>query len=483
MATPDMTTNRDTGLRHDYLSFPEVLAQSVANIAPTAATAVTIALVTGIAGNGTWLSYLLATIGMVIVGLNVGQFARRIASAGSFYNWVCQSLGSLGGLLTGWGLLLGYIGVGWLTAVGFGLYLGALLFPDSQLSPWVYVLFFAICCAITGFFAWRDIKLSSLLALVLEFISIGLILILALLVFFSRGLGDANQWTLVGTDLGAIQKGVVLAILAFVGFESAAALGAEAKNPFRSIPRAVLWSAAIVGLFYILMSYTQLLAFKGQTTILGEDGQPIALAASTAPLNDIAKIVGVEFYGKLIDIGIVISMFACNLACVNAGARMLFTLSRDGVLPSHMGQAHSTNQTPHIAVLVSAILIFAVPAVAVATGTGLLDFLTWFGTYSTLGFIIAYLLVSVAAPIYLARVQQANPVPVVIGVLGALLMVWVFWGQLDFSNLTATTNVIVYWFVAYMVIGLVVYLVVRMRSPEVVGRMGQEIEPSPSHLI
>ena len=71
------------GLRQEYLSFPEVLAQSIANIAPTASPAFVIPLVYASAGNGTWLAYLIATIGLILISFNINEFARRSASVGS----------------------------------------------------------------------------------------------------------------------------------------------------------------------------------------------------------------------------------------------------------------------------------------------------------------------------------------------------------------------------------------------------------------
>lgn len=86
-----------SGLRSECLPFGEVLAQSVANIAPTATPTINLALVFASAGNATWLAYVIATIGLVFVGLNINQFARRSASPGSLYSFRtgAQSLPSL----------------------------------------------------------------------------------------------------------------------------------------------------------------------------------------------------------------------------------------------------------------------------------------------------------------------------------------------------------------------------------------------------
>lgn len=96
--------SRSSGLRQDCLPFPDVLAQSIANIAPTATPTVNAALVFASAGGGTWFAYLLATVGLVFVSLNINQFARRSASPGSFYTYIARGLGPMAGVVTGWAL-------------------------------------------------------------------------------------------------------------------------------------------------------------------------------------------------------------------------------------------------------------------------------------------------------------------------------------------------------------------------------------------
>lgn len=91
-----------SGLRSECLPFGELLAQSVANIAPTATPTINLALVFASAGNGTWLAYVIATIGLVFVGLNINQFARRSASPGSLYSYIAKGLGSTTGVICGW---------------------------------------------------------------------------------------------------------------------------------------------------------------------------------------------------------------------------------------------------------------------------------------------------------------------------------------------------------------------------------------------
>src|SRR5207247_10093341 len=104
--------------------------------------------------------------------------------------------------------------------------------------------------------AFFDIGLSARTALILESVSVTVIFILCVNICVHNGsVFDTHQLTLTGVKPGGILVGTVLAIFAFVGFESAGSLGVESKNSFRNIPRAILWSCLIVGLFYVVVSY------------------------------------------------------------------------------------------------------------------------------------------------------------------------------------------------------------------------------------
>ncbi len=94
------------GLKRECLSYGEVLAQSFAVLAPTTVPAAVMGLVYASSGNGTWLSFLLGMIGLVFVGMNINQFARRSASPGSLYSYIVKGLGAISGVLSGWGLIL-----------------------------------------------------------------------------------------------------------------------------------------------------------------------------------------------------------------------------------------------------------------------------------------------------------------------------------------------------------------------------------------
>ena len=302
------------GLRRGALSPLETLAQSVSTIAPTTTPAATIPLVCALAGNGTWLAYLLATIAVLLVALCIARFAKYSASPGSLYTYASMILPPWLGATAAWSLLLAYVATGSSVIGGF-YHFANLLLRDAtghEISAVLLVLAGAGACV---WIAWRDVKISARMMLWMEAVSVAVIIIVIALVLVRHGLHlDWEQLKLRGMTGSGLRLGLVLALFSFVGFESATTLGAEARNPLKTIPRAVIQSAIIGGAFFTLCAYTEVLGFR----TAGQD-----LGSSPAPMHVVAAVGGVPLFGLLIDIGALVSMFAGTLACITAAARVL----------------------------------------------------------------------------------------------------------------------------------------------------------------
>jgi amino acid transporter len=383
-----------SGLRANILSPMETLAQSISTIAPTTTPTMTIPLVFALAGNGTWLAYLFATAAILLVGLSISRFARYTSCSGSLYTYATSALPPAISGIAGWALLLAYIATGASVAGGFINY--ANVFLISLLGkPAPTALLAILCVAISTFIAYRDVKVSARLMLWIEAISVTFIAIVLVLLLWRNGLHlDHTQIKLKGVTASGVRLGVVLAIFSFVGFESATTLGAEASNPLRTIPRAVIQSAIFTGLFFILCAYLETLGMHTAHQNLGE---------STAPMRVLATLAGVNLLGPLIDLGALVSMFACTLACITAAARVLMRMGHNGLVHNRLGSAHHKNATPAAAVLVSGLLT-ALPVVVLAlrgvTGS---DIYGWMGSLAVYGFLTTYALAAIALPIYLTR--------------------------------------------------------------------------------
>src|SRR5271154_1036923 len=155
------------GLRREVLSPMETLAQSVSTIAPTTTPVATIPLVCALAGNGTWLAYVLATAAILLVALCIGKFARYSASPGSLYTYASMVLPPPLGATAAWSLLLAYIATG-ASVIGGFYHFANLLLRDAtghEISAVLLVLVGAGACV---WIAWRDVKIPARMMLWME---------------------------------------------------------------------------------------------------------------------------------------------------------------------------------------------------------------------------------------------------------------------------------------------------------------------------
>jgi amino acid transporter len=380
------------GLRREVLSPMETLAQSVSTIAPTTTPAATIPLVCALAGNGTWLAYVLATAAILLVALCISRFARYSASPGSLYTYASMIFPPWLGATVAWSLLLAYIATGSSVIGGFYHYANLLLHDATgHLTSAVFLAL--IVTAVSMGIAWRDVKISARLMLWIEAVSVALILTVVVLVLVRHGLHlDWTQLRLRGMTGSGLRLGLVLALFSFVGFESATTLGSEARNPLKTIPRAVIQSALLAGVIFIVCAYTEVLGLR----TIAQD-----LGASQAPMRVLAGVGGVPVLGLLIDIGVLVSMFAGTLACITAAARVLLLMAHNGLTHGSLRATHARHETPGRAIVVTGIAAVAPVAVLAARGASGLDVYGWMGSLATYGFIVAYALVCVALPSYL----------------------------------------------------------------------------------
>jgi amino acid transporter len=447
------------GLRRDTLSFTETLAQSIANIAPTATPAINLQLVFAWSGNGTWFTYVLATLGLLFIGACINQFARQSATPGSLYAYVVKGLGPTAGFIVGWGLILAYLTTGIAVVAGAGNY-ATTLCDKADLHVGPYPLY-AIIAGLVWVVVYRDVRLSARMMLLLEIVSVSLILTLGVLLLSHKGFSlGLEQLTLGGMDLSGLRAGMVLAIFSFVGFESATALGAEAREPRKRIPQAVLRSTLIAGAFFVVMSFIMVSGFRGSATPL--DKVPAALDA-------MAQLADAPVLGVLVSIGAVVSFFACALACVTAVSRILLAMARDGVFHASIGKAHKTNATPHIAATLSAAVLFLVPVAMSLDGIGMVDIYGLNGTIATYGFLVAYVFIAVGAIRSAARQRASRAAIAVAGVAGTLFMGLAVVGSV-YPRPAAPYDRLPPIFAVYMAIGVAWMIYDRRRTRAAAGR-------------
>ena len=409
------------GLRSEILSPMETLAQSISTIAPTATPAITIPLVFTLAGNGSWLAYVLATVAVLLVAWCIGRFASYSSSPGSLYSYAAMILPPWLSSIAAWSLLLAYVATA--SSVIGGLYQYVIFFVGKSGShPVTAVVASSLVTGVCIWIAWLDVKISARLMLWIEVTSVSMILILVALVLARHGFHiDPDQLHLKNMTGSGLRLGLVLAIFSFVGFESATTMGAEARNPLKTIPRAVMLSSLFGGGFFIVCAYAEVMGLR----MIGQD-----LGTSQAPLHVLAAANGLPLLGRLIDIGLLISLSAGTLACITAAARVLLLMAHHGLAHDSMQATHARHETPHRAIVISGIAAVLPVVILAVRGHDGLDVYGWMGSLATYGFIVAYGLVSIALPRYLRDHGVIHPATRVIPYLALLAMLLALAGNL-----------------------------------------------------
>jgi amino acid transporter len=419
---PAQTEQDSYGLRPGTLSPMETLAQSVSTMAPTTTPVATIPLVFALAGNGTWLAYVLATGAVLLVALCVARFARYSSSPGALYKYASMVLPPWLGAIAAWSLFLAYVATGSSVIGGFYHYGNVLLRDASGHGTSATFLAMAVT-GISMWIAWRDVKISARLMLWIEAISVSLILLLVILVLVHHGLQwDWYQLRLRDMTGSGLRLGLVLALFSFVGFESATTMGSEARNPLRVIPRAVIQSAILAGLIFTICAYAEVLGFRGT----GQD-----MGTNQVPMRVLAVVAGFPMLGLLIDIGALVSLFASVLACITAAARVLLLMAHNRLTHGSFRTTHPRHETPSRAIGAAGLAAFIPVAILAARGASGLDVYGWMGSLATYGFIVTYGLVCIALPRYL-RDQHGvvNAATKIISYLALVAMVLALVGNL-----------------------------------------------------
>jgi amino acid transporter len=453
-------------LKHGALSLPETIGQSIANIAPTLTPALNISVVAGLAGVGSWLSYLIATVGLVFVGACIASLARRHPEAGSYFVYIGRNFGPMTGALAGWAMILAYVTTAVAVVYGFPIFLGNFLAVFKlTLSFPVLVVFGLAFLALVGYAAYRDIQVSSRVGLVMETISIGIIIIITAIVVGKHGtVVDHTQLDIAHLKFGGVMSAMAFAVFSFVGFESAATLAKESANPRRNVPFAVVGSAVVAGTFFTIMAYLM---------VMGMGDNAGAIGGSSSPFADMTNKAGLPWAAGVVYFAAMISAFACALACINASSRMLYSMGRYQFLHRSMGLVHATHKTPHIAVMFStglvAVLFLALLPQGLLNGFGLT------GTIATYGFVVVYFGVCCTAPVDAYRAGMLRPHHLIFGVLGAALMAFVIFGSVV-PYPAYPYNLLPPAFVIFLVIGGIWFAILKSKSPETLRLIANDME-------
>ncbi len=457
----------DARLKPSVLNFIELWAQNIALISPTMTAALIVPLMYSNTGDMSWLSYAVGTVMLLFVAFNLNQFAKRGAGTGSMYSYALSGLGVGGGSICGWCLVWAYLFIGLAGTTGFTIFAGKLLEMAHLHVP--AVALFALCIGASFVIGYKDIKISTIVMLALEGFSCFFILLLCLIVLGKAPhAADPAQFAFKDVTLSNLGLGVVVAIFSLVGFESSTAFGEEAVNPLKTIPRSIIWSLVATGLFFIFVTYVE---------VLGTHGYKDTLDKIDAPLNVLADRFGVGMLSPLLSAGAMFSFFALALSCLNAGSRVMFAMGRHEFFPKATSRVHDDHSTPHVALAVMAAVMFVVVSAFRLRGMDVLDEFNDAGTMGAFGFLGAYFLVTLAAPGFLRKRGLLKAKDIGFCVAALVLMLIPAVGSV-YQVPPPPVNYCPYIFLGYLLIGLIRTGLLGMKKPERKTAIYAEMEKS-----
>ena len=469
-----LISDHSGGLARKSVTPFEVGAQSVANIAPSAVIAFGPGAMAATAGNGAWFSFVIGTAIIMLAAYSIASIARRRAGAGSLYSLIRPAIGPSGTFATGWALFIGVVGIAAGSLAGAGFFASRVLekFGLKSFAGTNGQVILDMVLLVAGVYVTiASVRTAARVSATLEILSIIVIVVVLVTVMFKSGNWiDSPQLSLKGAKLDGIVFAIVLAILGFVGFEGAAALGEESDDPFRAIPRAIRGGALFAGVLYIFATYSQVAAFKGGAVALGKSG---------SPMDDLASQYGLTSVEPLLNLGFAASFIAVVMACVTVGARLLFSWGNEGLLPSWFGKAHPKHRTPANSIYTIVPLV-AIPTVLVLlAGASPLAATTYIDTVGVFGYMLAYIVVCLGAPLFLKKINVSGVATMwVTGVLGALSLGYVFYRNI-IPVPPSPLNQLPYYFIAFMVLGLIWYVSLKVRKPAAVELIGSFADDAP----
>lgn len=467
------------GLRRGAIGLREVLFQSITDMAPGAAIAASIPAGVAFAGGALPLAVIFALIACLFCASSIGLLAREMPSAGSMATYAARGLHPAIGFLVAWGyVLVGFLipplvllQLGFTTAVTINQEWHG--YPASLWWPWS--ILGAVIVLAAGFYG---IRTSARLGTILGVFEIGVFVVLAVFLLVHAGGHNTGavfttQFTPSGhRGIAGVIAGSVYTILAFGGFEGAAPLAEETRNPKRTIQRAVLLATLLIGLLYVFTTYAVDVAFGPARFDTFTTGTGAASWEGMA-----RSLYGLFWF--FVFLAIVNSTIANANAGVNVSTRTAYAMGRIGAFPRFLAQVHPRHRSPATAIGVAFVITIAV---TLGLGLGYQPDVAFVMVATALVIVLAaiYILMNAACLGYFARQRgrfnwALHGVVPVLGIL-AFIPAWLTAAGIDvFSFITPLTPPVSYMgpgVAGFMIAGVIYLIYLYQRDPRRVVEVG-----------
>ncbi|WP_372585783.1 amino acid permease, partial [Burkholderia vietnamiensis] len=301
------------------------------------------------AGPALMLSFVIAAIACGLAALSYAEFASTIPVAGSIYTYSYATLGELVAWIIGWDLMLEYglaasaVSVGWSGYLqsllqGFGLSLPTVLTAAPGAIPgtvtWFNLPAFLVMLVITTLLS-IGIRESTRINNVMVFIKVSVVLLVIAVGLFH--VTPANWKPFMPHGWNGVFGAAAVMFFAFIGFDAVSSAAEEVKNPKRDLPIGIIASLAVCAVLYVTVAAVA-------TGIV-----PSAQYANVShPISYALQIAGEKWVAGFIDLGAVLGMLTVILVMSYGQTRIIFAMSRDGLLPAMLSRVHPRYATPFL---------------------------------------------------------------------------------------------------------------------------------------
>ena len=505
-------------LHANALGLPAILFVCVAAIAPAASMLFNVPVMASQAGAATPLAFVLSAVGVLLLGVPVVYFARHLSSAGGFATWVRHGLGRGAAFQVGWLMLGAYALFEAALQATVGGSLESLLSPLGINLPGGWVAYALVLTLIVGVLSYVDVRASVWVMAPFAVAEVLALVILDAAITVKGGAAGhdlLHTFTPTGASLTGVAPGgtlgigiaMVLGILAFVGFETGAVYGEEARNPHKTIPIAIFALLVFLAVLYTWTSYAATIGvgWRNAGSVLGN--------VNVAP-QQYVTLAGV-YVGRWLGIALIVfvitSNFASSFAMHQAMVRYGYSMGREGVLLRSLGKTHPRWKSPYIATFMQSGFTFLLIlflglvrqhtnpdgsvsyALGIANGTtwqqtsGIVSF-GWLASIVTICIILVYILTNIAAPFFARsrgelRLFQHVIAPAVSTLLLLLPLasyllpalpgsLGAFFTRLGFAPTPFPANILPLFVLAWVIAGLIVVGAVARVHPDRYERLG-----------
>ncbi len=301
------------------------------------------------------LVYMVGFVAMIFTAFSYVQMSRRFPIAGSVYSYVQHGINPHVGFIAGWLILLDYVFVPSLLYLFVGNW-GASLIP--QIPAWVWIGFFIVVNTLINV---RGIETTARVDFAFFIVEIGIVLVIVIgglkyILGDGGGAGALTTTPLYQADkvnFAFIASACSIACLNFLGFDGISTLAEETDKPERNVGRAIVIALLVIGLVFFLQTYVVCLMEPNYEKF----------DKSTALFDACAVAIGEWFRIVLLVVNILAIGIANTLNAQAACSRVLYSMSRDRLMPRFLSKVHPKYQTPHLAVFFIGVLAAVCAAV------------------------------------------------------------------------------------------------------------------------